>query len=732
MPHMSVFPKERLKSEADVFIGPCFTVIACWTFKNLYLSAVVDSNIFPNVLGRLASDALCPALSLLFLSRRSALIRVFISLVITLWYLIDTAFIFIINNRLTPAHIVEYWKAMDLYLPVVEHYWYLLLILPALFFPLPNFGMYKPRRARFIIAFCAILLSCIVDRAGYLRYGTYALNPLRNLASLDVSGTSLTTYSNLDISYYRDQMKSIRYPPFPPQPPDVLLIMVEGFSASYSSYYGDTTSSMTPRLDTWAKRGVVFKEFIANGDSTDMGVVATLAGTYPFRRHGDYRSLYNALTNAPAPLNQFREAGYTLVRLDGAPIAFPKFFSALGFSIIKGPESDNADATTAWLPDSQVYRHVLDLLSSPHKDPLFIVVSTMSTHVPYFPLRGEGGSGESGAWAYADNTLDTLLTQLAQQNLLSSTLVAITGDHHARRAITPEERELYGDSAENRVPLILLGWRVVPRIEYSPLQQADLLPNLITSVTAAPTFSRPIIAVNRLSRRESLISSLDSFTLLKPEEHLKKGYEGYAIGNQIVWLEEPSSGERENAERYIHAARIPTQASHGSSHQHCPRTTDLIPSTHTHGVSVTLKAPADQRIIDWTKYPPNRYSSKIVPEINFPFIDQGQLGQRRFFAARFLTSLSMPLAGEYMLRFEYDDGLCAYSNGRLIINDWADGEVRLKDVPISAHAGQVVSLDIRYLQLEFDGFMRLQWRTPGKREWEIIPQGSLYLPNFAR
>ncbi len=643
-------------------VGPLLVVLITLILKNYYVSFS-----FRNFIELLSVDLFLPGIILLLISEKKSLFL--ISSFAALWYFADALTIYSVNGRLTLSHIIEFGDAVNFYKPFLP----VLLIFPfliAVLFIKANIG-----RIKYLLGSLFILISISSNTP----FRFYAVNPI-----------SKKEARRIDPNYPYSLPIELPNLELPGEPVNIVIILVEGFSAIYSGHY-NPNGSLVPKLDKWAESGAVFENFFSNGDSTDMGVLSVLQGQYPFRRLKGGRKLYSDSSTTPGIIDQIK--GYRLIRIDGAHtlgLRSNAYFESKGFEKIIDSGFDE------WLPDS----HVLDLSLKHLSPPSLIITSTMSTHVPFAPLRGEGGGGKESAWAYTDHALSEFLRELKNSSRWDDTVVAITGDHRAREPVSKEELTLFGDSAYNRVPLFILGGKLKSSRITSPSQQVDLIQNIFRLINGQTVISSPIIVVNRLQRGE--LSKTDGFTLF----HDNQAFNGYIEGTKIFWEKFPPL----LVDPLIHEIRSQPGSKYENS---CPGVPSLINQSKILGVNVESITNKGNK-------------SFILPNIDLRATHDGTFGDTNDFSAKLKTFLAPPKSGKFIIRFLYDDGICAWLDNKLLVQDWTNGDLEVKDVAVNLKG--TVPLQIDYLQGSFTGTLRMFWREYGEDEWKVLDKGNFFLP----
>jgi len=84
------------------------------------------------------------------------------------------------------------------------------------------------------------------------------------------------------------------------------------------------------------------------------------------------------------------------------------------------------------------------------------------------------------------------------------------------------------------------------------------------------------------------------------------------------------------------------------------------------------------------------------------------------FSARWTGELIAGESGEHEIGVEGDDGFRLWLDGRLVVEDWADGGPRFKGHRVTLSEGQSLNVRIDFYQDTHGRLLRLAWRTPSQ------------------
>ena len=250
--------------------------------------------------------------------------------------------------------------------------------------------------------------------------------------------------------------RNIQHTAYPQQKPNVIVIMIESFSAEFLGYFGNT-QGITPNMDSLAQQSLLFTNLYATGTRTVRGMEALALCVPPtpgssIVRRPNNNGLFNIATI-------FNNEGYQSTFLYGGNGYFDNmnaFFGNNGFDIIdrgKSLDSDKFTGKRALIPDSEVnfenawgicdgdlYAAAIRDADEKHADnrPFFQFVMTTSNHRPYTYPEGKidipSGSGRSGAVKYTDYAIGQYISEMQQKCWFDNTVVVIVADHCASSA----------------------------------------------------------------------------------------------------------------------------------------------------------------------------------------------------------------------------------------------------------------------------------------------------------
>lgn len=322
---------------------------------------------------------------------------------------------------------------------------------------------------------CSILLFGSYAKNTYYLLPEYVHNYIYNLFFLGERSSYSEDYikhKQADIPKYE---KQTCYSDGLNQQKNIILVIFESLSAYHSKLFSGV-NDWTPYLDKLAKENLYYTNFFANSYASLYGRVALLTGEIPLFPHPltvtDYRD-----TRFSVP-RDLALSGYHSAALVGSDLAFlgaGKFFNALDFDYVEGPEYEGYKGVPRFgfssVSDEVLYRRTLDYIKA-QQSPYFLTLITVSSHAPYVHPKTKEKSIEK-AIRYADKALFDFYRELEKSQFFNNGVLLITSDHRAMVPIQKREKMLLGEMAKSKIPLVIIdGQRKGENTHY--FQQADI------------------------------------------------------------------------------------------------------------------------------------------------------------------------------------------------------------------------------------------------------------------
>ncbi len=348
----------------------------------------------------------------------------------------------------------------------------------------------RPRRPR-LAGFCLVAagLLALLGRwqPSTMKYIHYEL--LENLVAANLDLGIYAPYSKAFTQKIAQEYQS----PTPvcsagsAQHPNIIILAVESLSLHHSLLFGGFRD-LTPHLDEIARNHAYFPDFIANGFSTEGGLISMLTGHLPVMGRFQSADTFSAYSEARGSVpDLMHAAGYTTHFFTTGDLGFlnkAQWLKNLQFDTWEGAE---APFYIGWkrrhfnaAEDKALYLRFLQWLDQRQNDssPYLAFLLTVSTHPPFIDPRSDT-PGEEGAFQYADEQIGTFYSALEKRGFFHNGILLILGDHRSMTPIMSAEMKRFGDSALARTPLVVATDLPLARGEVrGAFQQTDILPSL--------------------------------------------------------------------------------------------------------------------------------------------------------------------------------------------------------------------------------------------------------------
>lgn len=486
----------------------------------------------------------------------------FLLLIFTIVFLIDTFVLLALDDHAPLFDIGRYSAETGVVLSFfdIEAYTAIVLLLVSVFISCAATPVI--RKSIIILLLTGLIigsLSVINAPAPLLRYAM--LNPASLMESFG-SQRQLSSYSSGQIKFYDDLEPG--FAKIPAAKPDIVLLVVESLSSINSKMLtGD--SGWLDGFDRLAENGLLFRNFFANHQASEGGVIALLGGYPPIHFPTATPYMFNEFAIQPSVVSEYRQQGYFLEFLTNSDLSFiglNHFLDGIGFNRSRGRDEVDAmkmaprvvqDAPS----DDLLYNEALltiQQLSTTYR-PFLLTLATTSTHLPYRHPRG-GPDTPHAVWDWSMRQLELFYRQLSKSGYFEHGILIVTGDHRQMRPLTKMETERYGASARARVPLLLIGKEYAPAtIDERFFQQSDLLRLLGAVQQQNEALSPYPVWVERYNRKYGRIELIDKLGVFDEADQGQHEYRLNIPGNRIEWL-----GEKPRFARTLEAA-IHTQRS---------------------------------------------------------------------------------------------------------------------------------------------------------------------------
>lgn len=267
------------------------------------------------------------------------------------------------------------------------------------------------------------------------------------------------------------------------QRPDILLIILESFSANAVGCLGGTPG-VTPNLDSLSREGVLFTRVYANSFRTDRGLVSVLNG-YPAQPTTSIMKYPAKSQTLPSLAKALAPEGYAAEMLYGGDINYTNmqsYFYASGYGrITSDKDCPLSKRLSKWGADDEVTFDYLyrSLLEKDTARPIFSTFLTLSSHEPFeVPFRRLEHPYLNSV-AFTDSCIGDFIGKLRQTPVWENLLVIFVADHGFRY---PEHLEEY-EPARYHIPVLWIGGAVKKAARIKKVAaQTDLAATLLAQM----------------------------------------------------------------------------------------------------------------------------------------------------------------------------------------------------------------------------------------------------------
>lgn len=372
----------------------------------------------------------------------------------------------------------------------------ILLLVPALL-PRPQ----RPRLA--MLCFAAAIMLVLVGRwqPATMKYIHYEL--LQNVVAANLDLGVDKPYS----AAFAEKLATQYQPPVPvcetgqSLRPNIIVLAVESLSMHHSQLFGGFRD-LTPRLDEIARTHTYFPDFIANGFTTDGGMIAMITGQPPVPLIGRYQSA-EAFAGFDDPHGAIPDIvhaqGYSAHFFTTGDLGFldkSKWLRSVHFDSWEGAEQPFYNG---WkrrhfnaAEDKALYLRFLQWLDARKDDaaPWFAYVLTVSTHPPFINPETDRPD-EPGAFRYADKQIGMFYDELSRRGFFRNGILMISGDHRSMSPLFAPEQARFGDAALARTPFVVATDLPIARGAIAPRFSQTDIPSSIADLVGAQSCRTP-------------------------------------------------------------------------------------------------------------------------------------------------------------------------------------------------------------------------------------------------
>lgn len=250
--------------------------------------------------------------------------------------------------------------------------------------------------------------------------------------------------------------------------PNIVIILMEGFSASYVGVLSPDGVGCSPGFDELAQDGILFTNFYGHETRTHHGLVSTVGsfpsilGMFVTRRRGT-ESFYTLAT-------LLKKYGYSTSFFYG----YDQGFDNMGWFLKQGGVDRIIDQTefpsprfrAEWgVSDEDLFEKVNEVFSQQSPDtPFFSIVLTSSNHTPHevpehFSAKHPEYSGDKlrAAFAYSDFALKQFIDNARDEKYFDNTIFVMVADHGEIRDTTDRYLKRF------HIPCLIYGPHLIPQ-----------------------------------------------------------------------------------------------------------------------------------------------------------------------------------------------------------------------------------------------------------------------------
>lgn len=320
-----------------------------------------------------------------------------------------------------------------------------------------------------------------------------------------------------------------------PGTPNIVVVVLESFSGTYSSVLNGGREGYMPFLDSLMRQGLCYTQAHANGRRSIDGLPAIVASMPKMMEEAFITSPYADAPFTSLP-NVLAKAGYRSSFYHGGhngTMGFDGFTRSAGYQRYVGRDQypNAADDDGVWgIRDRPFLRYFADELNK-EQQPFFSTVFTLSSHHPYKLEEADAKRFACGnltihpTLRYADDALRGFFEHARTMPWFANTLFVITADHTADLERNGEQS---GSAFDFWIPLVYyMPGTIAPRMDARITQQIDILPTVLDLIG----WQEPFFAFGSSSLRSE-----------RPPAAISQGNATWLMVAQTVQLR--SDGER--------------------------------------------------------------------------------------------------------------------------------------------------------------------------------------------
>lgn len=292
--------------------------------------------------------------------------------------------------------------------------------------------------------------------------------------------SNLKTRKNLELADYLSKGEN----------PNVVLIVLESFSAKVVGFLGGNQYAATPELDEIMESGIAYTNAYAASFRSDKGLLALTTGV-PSSARQTLTNFPDKLAQRPNIFKSLRSSYHSSFYYGGdLEFANIKVLFQDATDVFSQKEI-NGKSKNAWgVHDHEVFKLFADNFLSKSR-PQFKMLFSLSSHEPFdVPEYKTLDDPFLNSISYTDSCLGVLINRLRQSEKWDNTIVLITADHGT---IRPDNAPIW-DPINFKIPLVLTGGLVKKDTTISNIvSQLDIPATIISYLNDTAQFTQSSI-----------------------------------------------------------------------------------------------------------------------------------------------------------------------------------------------------------------------------------------------
>ncbi|MDR2009737.1 MAG: sulfatase-like hydrolase/transferase [Bacteroidales bacterium] len=273
------------------------------------------------------------------------------------------------------------------------------------------------------------------------------------------------------------------------KPKHIIFIVLESFTANAIGVLGGE-KGLTPGIDKWSEKGILFNNFYASADRSDKGLVSIFSSA-PIVLNYSLMKIPGKSRHLPGLISELSDNGYKSSFYYGGDINFANMQSYIlqtGFQEIKSQNNlkMNCAESSKWGYHDECMLDLLykDIINA--KDTSVFALFTLSSHEPYdipgkkiFPENDEMNKARN-SYFYTDSCINIFLENLYNSPKWDESLIILVSDHGTR---FPGNTELW-DLPKFHTLMLWLGGslKTEPFIYTQAADQTDISASLLAQL----------------------------------------------------------------------------------------------------------------------------------------------------------------------------------------------------------------------------------------------------------